>query len=262
MQPFDPRNKDHPPPKHGEPPLHRAAREGDHTAIRSLVAAGVDINAVFDIELDPGASPNPATPLMIAAGSGDGAAEATVQLLLELGADPKIVLDGASAATFALGGLGWNYRPGGDAARLRLLLKAGSPLPADPQAANRVLCDAAATGDPERVRLLLAHGLNPRGHWDPAEARERGRRLMEQMAQYRASRPDLLASMSAEARARFDESIRQDEARMYQQQCSAPWSSEIPLFQAAESGSVECLRLLLDAGADPKVRDNSNRTAM
>lgn len=262
MDTFEPPNKEYPPPKAGEPPLHQAARVGDHAAIRSLAAAGADLNSVFDIGLDPGARAMPATPLMVAAGSGDGAADATVALLLQLGADPKITLEGASAATFGLEGLGWNYKPGGDAARTKLVLDAGSPLPKDPECSNRLLCDTAATGDAERLRVLLKHGLNPKGHWDPVAARESHRRTMEHMAQYRASQPDIFAPMPEEVRASIAESMKETEAEMFEQQCSAPSNYEIPLFRAAESGSVECVRLLLEAGADAKARDSSKRTAM
>jgi ankyrin repeat protein len=262
MESFEPPNNEYPPPKAGEPPLHRAAREGDHAAIRALAAAGADLNAVFDIGLDPGARAMPATPLMIAAGSGNGATDATVALLLQLGADPTIILEGASAATFALEGLGWNYKPGGDAERTKLVLDAGSPLPKNPERSNRLLCDTAATGDAERLRVLLDHGLNATGHWDPVAARESERRSMEHMAQYRASQPDIFASMPEEVRASIAESMKETETKMFEQQCSAPWSHEIPLFRAAESGSADCVLLLIEAGADPKARDNSKRTAM
>lgn len=262
MDTFEPPKKEYQPPMAGEPPLHRAARVGDHAAIRSLAAAGADLNSVFDIGLDPGARATPATPLMVAAGSGDGATEATVALLLELGADPTIVLKRASAATFALEGLGWNYKPGGDAARTKLLLDAGSPLPEHPERLNLLLCDTVATGDAERLQVLLKHGLNPQGHWDPVAARESHRRTLEHMAQYRASQPDIFASMPEEIRSSMAESMKEMEERMFQQQCSAPSNYEIPLFRAAESGSAECVRLLIAAGADAKARDSSKRTAM
>jgi ankyrin repeat protein len=61
------------PPKEGEPPLHRAARVGDHDAIRSLVSSGVPVDDRFNIRLDPGAREELATPLMVAVGSADGA---------------------------------------------------------------------------------------------------------------------------------------------------------------------------------------------
>jgi ankyrin repeat protein len=153
------------PPKAGEPLLHRAARYGDHDAVRSLAAAGADVNAVFDMQRDPGGLEMPATPLMVAAGSGDGAGAGTVELLLKLGAAPRQKLMGWSAARFACRGLGFNYRPGGDAARLRRFLELGC----DPDETWRgitLLADAARAGDAERARVLLAAGANP----DPPDA--------------------------------------------------------------------------------------------
>ncbi len=262
MQGFNPPLNEYPPPKEGEPALHRAARIGDCAEIRRLVAAGERLDATFNTELDPGAYERAATPFMVAAGSSDGANVETLRVLLELGADPKVEIEGRSAATFACQGLACWHKPGGDAARLRFVLQAGCPLPADPEGANRLLCDTAATGDPERVRVLLEHGLNAKGHWDPVVARERHRRTMEHMAQNRASQPDIFASMPEEVRASIAESMKEVETKIFEQQCSAPWSYEIPLFRAAESGSAECVRLLLAAGADPKARDSSKRTAM
>src|SRR5437764_1116471 len=96
-------------------PLHRAARVGSHDEIRRLAAAGADLNSMFDMHLDPGGRTQFATPLMVAAGSGDGATVETIRLLLDLGADPTFVnKHGDSAAAFACQGLGWNYKPGGD----------------------------------------------------------------------------------------------------------------------------------------------------
>lgn len=242
--------------------MHRAARTGDCAEIRRLVAAGARIDSTFNTELDPDAYCREATPFMVAAGSSDGSSVETLRVLMELGADPKTVIEGRSAATFACQGLACWYKPGGDAERLRFVLGAGCPLPTDPERANRLLCDTAATGDPERLRTLLEHGLNARGHWDPVAARESHRRTMEGMARHRAGQPDVFASMPEEVRASMAESMKETEARMFGQLCSAPSKHEIPLFRAAESGCAECVRLLLAAGADAKARDSSTRTAM
>lgn len=142
--------------------MHRAARLGDDDAIRALVDAGAPVDELFDIALDPGARQQPATPLMVAAGSGDGATAATVRLLLPLGASVEPGPSGMSALSYACAGLGWNYPPGGDAARVAALLAAG----ADPDVAGgngiSALARAAGSGDPERVRRLLEAGANPR----------------------------------------------------------------------------------------------------
>ncbi|MEK6701436.1 MAG: ankyrin repeat domain-containing protein [Planctomycetota bacterium] len=262
MDAWIPPNSEYPPPKPGEPALHRAARVGDAAAIRSLVQEGKDINELFDMGLDPGAYDRPATPLMVAAGSGDGATVETVNLLLELGADPRLMAGADSAATFAAFGLGWNYRPGGDAARLRLLLKLASPLPPDPEASNRVLCSTAGSGDAERLEVLLEHGLNARGHWDPDAARVRHQQMMDHMARYRAAQPKTGAGLPAELQSEMDESMKEIDADMFERHVSAPSPYEIPLFCAAQSGNQRCVRLLLQAGADPKVRDSSKRTAL
>jgi ankyrin repeat protein len=254
-------NPDYPHPKAGEPPLHRAAREGDHAAIQSLAEGGADLNEVFDIGLDPSGRPSPATPLMVAAGSGEGATVETVALLLERGADPRRTVNGQSAATFACRGLGWNYPAGGDADRLRLLLEKGSPLSDDSTVMQRLLADTAGEGDADLLQVLLAHGLSPNAVWDPEGARQ------EQTA-LRGSLHDLdrdeefFAGIPEEFRAQMEESMRTFEDEMEEQSASAPYSFQIPLFQAVESGSEACVRLLLDAGADISVRDNSQRTAM
>lgn len=263
METWTPPNPEYAPPKADEPPLHRAAREGDSAAMRELVAAGADVNAEFDIALDPGARPRGATPLMVAAGSGDGANEQTVRTLLEVGADPKVVIDGESPASFACSGLGWNYRPGGDATRLKLLLAVGSPLPAEADKSNMLLCNTAGTGDAARLRVLLDQGLNPGGHFDPEEARRDHLAMMRHMQEYRDSQPVPFAAMLSDGlRASMAETAKRLDQEALERHCSAPWQHDIPLFRAVESGNRECVRLLLAAGADANARDSSSRTAM
>lgn len=262
MSDWTPPNAEFPPPKADEPPLHRAARLGDIGAIKRLVQEGHDVNAEYDIGLDPGATEWPATPLMVAAGSGDGATVGTVQSLLDLGADPKVKTAAGSAATFACSGLGWNYRPGGDAARLRLLLRAGSPLPTNEEAINSLMCDAAGAGDAERLEVLLAEGLNPNGYWNAERAKEQQRRTMEHMARYRETQPDVFAALPQEVRTQLAETGKRVEQEMFEQQSTAPSHYEIPLFRAAQASDGACLKVLLAAGANPHVRDNSKRTAM
>lgn len=262
MNSWTPPNNEYPPPKAGEPPLHRAARLGNIGAIERLVQEGHDVNAEYDIGLDPGACEWPATPLMVAAGSGDGATVETVQRLLDLGANPKVKTAAGSAATFACSGLGWNYRPGGDAARLRLLLKVGSPLPTNEEAINSVLCDTAGSGDADRLKVLLDHGLNPNGYWNAERAKEQQRRSMEHMARFRESQPDPFAALPEEVRAQLAETGKRVEQEMFEQQSTAPYNDEIPVIRAAQAPDGGCLGVLLAAGANPHVRDNSKRTAM
>ncbi len=156
-------------PKPGEPPLYRAARLGDHEQIRVLVDSGAEVDQLFEIQLDPVAGPAPATPLMVAAGSSEGASAETLSLLLELGASVAPA-PGLSALPYACLGLGWNYPPGGDAGRVARLLGAGAdPATTAPNGASALAC-AARSGDRERVRLLLEAGADPA----PDNTKERG----------------------------------------------------------------------------------------
>jgi ankyrin repeat protein len=259
--PWEP-NPEHQPPKPGEPEVHRAAREGDANALGRLARAGADLNGVFDIGLDPGAYPRPATPLMVAAGSGDGATVETVRVLLELGADPTLETRAGSAAVFACVGLGWNYRPGGDAARLRILLDAGCPLPLSGERASRLVAQVAALGDPERLSLLLGLGAPARPVFDPELALERHRRSRASMRAFEESQPDPFADLPESLRVSLREIRARQERADEERAISAPSSLHIPLFQAVGSGSKECVRLLLAAGADVHQRDDCRRTAL
>lgn len=257
---WTPPNAEYPPPKPGEPPLFAAARTGDHDAIGRLVPGGADLEQVFNIELDPGARDTPATPLMVAAGSGDGATVGTVELLLELGADPTRVVESDSAASMAAEGLGWNYRPGGDAERLGLLLDRQAPLPQHPSRRNQLLCNTAQTGDAARLEVLLQAGLSAEGYWDPEEGRARNRAMMESMRRT-AESEEFLAKMPEGVRELIGDPM-ESMAELFDSMSEGPSDFEIPLFRAAHSGSDACIRLLLEHGTDPMQRDSSRRTAM
>lgn len=257
---WSPPNATHPPPKPDEPLFFSAVRTGDHETIRRLLNEGTDVEEVFNIRLDPGARAQHATPLMVAAGSGDGATLETVRLLVDAGADPTRVVDSDSAASMAAEGLGWNYRPGGDAERLEFLLGHGSPLPPNPARRNRVLCHAAESGDVARLKVLLDHGMSAAGHWDPEEAKARQQQIVESMRRTVQSEK-FRKKLSEGANEVIDDPLDLIE-EMYSEPDEAPAGFEIPLFCAAGSGSAECVSLLLEHGADPKQRDSSKQTAL
>ncbi|MCA9310862.1 MAG: ankyrin repeat domain-containing protein [Phycisphaerales bacterium] len=238
-----------------------------------MVAAGTDVDTLFDISLDPGAYQRWASPLMVAAGSGDGASIETVRLLLDLGADPGLVVAKDTAVSFASMGLGWNYRPGGDAARLGLLLKHGAALPPDPEWANRCLCDAARAGDEDRVGLLLGVGLSADGLPDP-ETREHHPGDWQVTATAKPStpapaEPDMLVGPREEEwRPLAFEEVVPEVAEVAASSagpmivCGYFWPFARPLMCAAMSGNARLVRLLLERGADPLRRDSEGRTAM
>ncbi len=258
MEPWVAPNAEYAPPKPGEPPLHRAARIGDVISIRQFVEQGADVDGVYDIGLDPGAYPLLATPLMVAAGSGDGASVETVELLLELGADPTLVIDGYTATGFAAAGLGWNYRDGGDVLRLQRLLDAGSPLPPDRERAHRLLYELAGANDTKRLAILLDQGLSANGYWDIAKNREQTRNALADIGLSDASAALIPEGIRDRVMA-DSQTLLQSPFNMEQ---AGPYSFQVPIFGAVESGSIECLDLLLRHGADLKVRDSSDRSAM
>jgi hypothetical protein len=144
-----------------ESPLHRAARLGDHDGIRALVAAGADLEKEVELWYQPGESVR-LTPVLIAAGSSDGATVDTVRLLLDLGAAPVPPEDREllSAARCAAGGLDYLFPGSGDAARLRLALERGCD-PDETCCDISLLAAAAETGDLERARVVLDAGADP-----------------------------------------------------------------------------------------------------
>lgn len=245
-----------------ESPLHRAARLGDHAEIRRLVALGADLESPDHAPPDPKWEVFQGTPLMVAAGSGDGATEETVRVLLELGADPKVVVGERSAALNACEGIGCLYIRGGDVERLKVLLAAGSPLPTDRGLANALLCEVAERGDAEMVSVLVAHGIDAKGYFDPVATKERLDRFHDMMAALRELPLDFNVAVEALTRTYKKAPQTREEREDIERQSSAPAREEIPIFRAAASGNAACVQTLLDAGADPLVRDCHKSTAL
>ena len=242
---WTPPNAECAPPKASEPAIHLAARTGDHSAIKGLAASNSDLNEGFDVSLDPDTPLEPLSPLEVAAGSGFGASVETLCLLVELGA----TLDADGIAWHTCYGLGWNYPPGGDSARLAFALEHGANPRLGEDDNLSILAAAASTGDPERVRLLLAHGASVNPTWSRARADERHRKLVEKLKSLRKVRPE-----PAE--------LGSDSDGWLSQAPTGPNANEIPLFAGTESNNAEVVRALLGAGADVSARDAEMRTAL
>ncbi len=253
------------PPEPAWPALHRAAWRGDHDVIRRLVAEGRAIDAPFDIGSGLGRVSIHATPLMIAAGSEGGATVETVSLLIGLGADPTRVLDGCSAAMFAAAGYSRRTRGGGDAQRLSLLLAAGSPLPESPLGVATLVARTAHAGAVDSVAILLDHGCSPRAYFSEELGRQRAEHVRQWRFETRFVGAELVEVTKVTTEAMgvdLDQLGREILEEHVRRVAAGPHALEIPLFCAAESGSLECVLLLLGAGASVGERDMDGSTAL
>ncbi len=249
----------------GEPPLHRAARLGDHDEIRRLVAAGHPINALANSEFYPYCDPRYATPFMVAAGSSNGATVETLRLLLELGADPAFQLAGRSAATYAATGIADYHNPAGHVDRLQFVLDCGSPLPADPEQASALTCAVATRGDAERLAILLNHGAPANGFWDVDKAVQSAFQSVQETLERsfrRTPHPDDKPPTRESHGLHVTGAQKMIADMEFKGEVTGPWNRHIPLFCATKTRSAECVQLLLDAGADRFARDKCGATAL
>ncbi len=240
-----------------EPELHRAARTGDIETLQRLHRAGVEINGRIDIRVDDEFTLHGLTPLMVAARSIDGATVETLKWLSERGADLRAESDdGLTAAWFAAGKGGrspsdrWRVVPD-HVDRLRFLLDAGGDSRGTRRLNPMLLIEACEAGDPARVKLLLERGAVAQPPFDPEEAARQHRSGIEAMRRHLESR-----GLSSE------EAARRVEWMAEYGPATALDDREIPLFIAAESGCAECVRLIVERGADPNTRDSSGDTAL
>lgn len=212
-----------------------------------MLDAGADPNWRLPAEGDHGAFLDETTPLMVAAAAPGSNAE-IVRLLLDRGADPFAVSAGETSPIWYASGGGSGYplteanladlepdHPyrnwgGGDAERLTLLLDAGCDPNESADNGRSCVYEACSVGDPQRLRLLIERGARV-GPAAPAESVSEG--LTEILGK---EMTDTLRNAMAGA--------------MHQL---------VPLFAAASSGSVECVRLIVEAGfpADYKVGGES-----
>jgi ankyrin repeat protein len=210
--------------------IHEAAKRGDIAGLAQCLAAGIDVNARKDLKHGYGAYWQSLTPLMVASGSDQGATVDTLKWLIEHGADLNAVsAAGVTAAWYAAGrGIAESaqlpVRISDQAVRLRLLLEAGLKDTVTGAMGTSLLNQACQVGDPERVKLLLEAG----------------------------------ASVQPQPRQNYSNfSYPGQPPNPWE---NHPWTFEIPLFNAVESGSAECVQLILAAGADANVRDSSGVT--
>jgi len=238
-----------------EPLIHRAARLGDLAELQLLLADGVDLNERADLD-NRNAFLGGLTALMVAARSDDGASWQTLDWLIRHGADLHAKSHaGVTAAWYAAGNGGRLQRPKSienaeGAARLRYLLDAGLDPNEGSGTGRSLLTEACSVGDPERVALLLARNARV----DPPVD-------MDQVRFRRELRYEEFRRLGRESGAP-EERIEAEFKRYFPEPKGHLSSSQIPLFCASESGSAECVQLILAGGADPDSRDLLDHTPL
>lgn len=219
----------------------------------SLLKQGADVNERRDLEVDNGSFMRDLTPLMVAARSIDGAGVATMQWLLDRGADLRAVSEaGVTAAWYAAGTGGrWDFHPyipcPDFVDRLQFLLDRGLDPNETSDNGRSLLSEACRVGDAARTRLLLERGANPKA--SPADI-DRSKAIHAKMR-------ETFGAVSGD-------SVMSDLVSncMPHHAANARDSFSIPLFLAATSGSADCVTALAKAGADLQERDTSGMTAL
>jgi ankyrin repeat protein len=176
---------------------------------------------------------------------------AETRRLIAAGADPRAAnVFGATAMMLAAAH--------GDAAVIRVLLEAGADPDSPTDEGQTALMAVARTGNVEAARLLLRHGakVNARETWGGQTA------LMWAAAQSQPAMIRLLLSRGARVNERAT-------VRDWQRRVTAEGRPKdmargglTPLLFAAREGCIDCIKVLLDKGADIDLPDPDGGTAL
>ena len=209
----------------GTTALHWAAHRDNVEMASALLLAGADVSANNRYGV---------APLSLAAVNGN---VTMVSLLLDAGADPNTAM--AENETVLM-----TASRTGVAAVVRLLLDAGARVNArESWRGQSALMWAAAEGNLEAVRALLAHGANIHARSD--------RGFTPLLFAAREGKVDLIRPL-LRAGARVDDSLPARAAeRTESGQSNAAQTGITPLLLAAGSAHYELAAVLLEEGADP-----------
>jgi ankyrin repeat protein len=219
--------------------LLRAAQSNDATVALAAIEDGVDVNA---------RSADGTTALHWAVYNGNAA---LVERLIAAGADVTVANEFGSTPLAEAATVG-------NAAVIRALLEAGAPVDAPGADGQTALMIVARSGNTAAAEVLIEGGadVNAREAWRQQTA------LMWAAAQNQPAMAKLLIEHGAEvdARSAVNEWPRQvtgEPRRMYR-----PFGGLTPLLFAAREGCRECVRSLIDAGADVDLPDPKGVTPL
>lgn len=225
--------------------LFEAAIKGNSDFLQSQERDSADFN---DLHVLPGSSNwlgYPDLSLLMLAAASPWADTRTLQTLIEQGADPQAKCSiGVTATWFAVSGIRSQLldpnvaddeaseidRRTRDVKKLDFLLNHGGDPNECRSEGRSLLCEAASRGDVAATRLLLSRGARHLPDIPPSV--EASRRFL---AAQEALPPELLVPIDAH---------------------------NLPLHMAATSGSVECIRILLESGVHPDQRAAGGENAL
>lgn len=224
-----------------QPPqeLIRAAQGNQATVALAAIEDGVDVNAK---------SPDGTTALHWAVYNGN---VALVERLIDAGADVRAANEFGSTPLAEAATIG-------NAAIIDTLLTAGAEVDAAGADGQTALMVVARSGNTAAAATLIEHGadVNAREKWRDQTA------LMWAAAQSQPAMIELLLEHGADVNARsvvndWPRQVTGEPRRMYR-----PFGGLTPLLFAAREGCLECVRALVNAGANVDLPDPRGVTAL
>ncbi len=216
-----------------------AVKAGDEAAVLSLLDQHVNVNAP---------EPDGTTALHWAVRHDE---PDLANRLIRAGADVKAA-NRYGIAPLYLGCLN------GNVAIIESLLKAGADAKATALEGETALMTVARTGNVEAAKILLAHGAD-------VNAKENSRGQTALMWAAAQQHPEMLRELIAHGADVNARSAIQHWERQVTAEPREKWlppGGLTPLLFAAREGCLDCVRILLDAGADKNVTDPDGNSAI